>query len=127
MRLHTRRPLPAFTVIFAAAGPAALARAEEPHHRAQMANPPLAPQPGPQPSAARTFWRYQIPAVTLVNQDGQSVSLETILSGGKPVALNFIYTTCRTICPVMRRPNSPLSRSMTFVVRIVFHCCFGNP
>ncbi len=66
-----------------------------------MANPLMTPQPGPKPSAARTFRRYQIPDVTLVNQDGQSVSLETILSGGQPVALNFIFTTCRTICPVM--------------------------
>ncbi|WP_427911932.1 SCO family protein [Ramlibacter sp. MMS24-I3-19] len=44
---------------------------------------------------------YATPDVQLVRQDGQSVSLPRELDDGRPVVMNFIYTTCTTICPVM--------------------------
>lgn len=43
---------------------------------------------------------YQTPDVKLVDANGRSVSLRDSLDGGNPVMLNFIFTTCTTICPV---------------------------
>jgi len=45
--------------------------------------------------------QYNIPDVTLIDADGHKTSLATLLSSDEPVALNFIFTTCKTICPVM--------------------------
>jgi protein SCO1/2 len=42
-----------------------------------------------------------VPDVTLVGMDGSRVGLRQELDCGKPVMLNFIFTTCTTICPVM--------------------------
>jgi protein SCO1/2 len=44
---------------------------------------------------------YDIPEVELLDTSGTRVKLRELLNGDKPVALNFIFTTCTTICPVM--------------------------
>lgn len=44
---------------------------------------------------------YDLPAVSLVNEAGQSVALQEILGQDRAVVVNFIFTTCTTICPVM--------------------------
>lgn len=49
----------------------------------------------------RTEVAYQVPDVMLTNQDGGRVSLRTLLAGPRPVMLNYIYTSCTTICPVL--------------------------
>ena len=49
----------------------------------------------------RTLEEYQVPDVTLVNQDGKRINLKDLLDSGKPVLLDFIYGTCTTICPVL--------------------------
>ena len=49
----------------------------------------------------RTTERYQLPDVTLINQDGKAVRLKSLLESGKPVIVDFIYGTCTTICPVL--------------------------
>jgi protein SCO1/2 len=49
----------------------------------------------------RTEVAYQVPDVMLTNQDGGRVSLRTLLAGPQPVMLNYIYTSCTTICPVL--------------------------
>ncbi|MEY4754326.1 MAG: hypothetical protein RJA44_2001 [Pseudomonadota bacterium] len=41
-----------------------------------------------------------MPAVTLTRQDGSRVTLGNALDDGRPVILNFIFTTCNAICPV---------------------------
>jgi protein SCO1 len=43
---------------------------------------------------------YKVPPVMLVRDDGKSVSLPDELNDGRPVILNFIYTTCTAVCPV---------------------------
>lgn len=43
---------------------------------------------------------YDVPPVRLVRDDGKAVSLPDELNDGRPVILNFIYTTCTTVCPV---------------------------
>ena len=45
--------------------------------------------------------RYDIPDVQLIDASSSSVSLQSILDSEQSVALNFIFTTCTTICPVM--------------------------
>jgi protein SCO1/2 len=43
---------------------------------------------------------YTAPDVKLVREDGTTVSLPAELNDGRPVVLNFIYTSCTTICPM---------------------------
>lgn len=49
----------------------------------------------------RSIASYNIPDLKLVDMNGATVSLRDGLSGKEPVMLNFIYTTCTAICPVM--------------------------
>ena len=49
----------------------------------------------------RSIEKYQVPDVTLVNQDGKRINLQTYLDADQPVILDFIYGTCTTICPVL--------------------------
>lgn len=44
---------------------------------------------------------YKTPDVKLVDANGKEISLHDALDGPGPVMLNFIFTTCTTICPVM--------------------------
>src|SRR5262249_20780545 len=44
---------------------------------------------------------YTVPAVRLVRDDGKPVSLPEEMNDGRPVVLNFIFTTCSSICPLM--------------------------
>jgi protein SCO1/2 len=50
---------------------------------------------------SRTVSAYEIPDVTLQDASGAQVSLRSLFDGQEPVILNFIFTTCTTICPVM--------------------------
>lgn len=58
--------------------------------------------------ATRSTAEYKIPPVTLVRDDGKTISLPEELDDGRPVVLNFIFTTCATICPVMSQSFSQL-------------------
>ena len=49
----------------------------------------------------RTVENYVVPDVTLVNQNGARVKLKTLLNSKKVVMVDFIFTTCTTICPVL--------------------------
>ena len=44
---------------------------------------------------------YQLPDVMLTDQNGEKVSIAALLNGEEPVMVNFIFTTCTTICPVL--------------------------
>jgi protein SCO1/2 len=41
------------------------------------------------------------PDVTLTGMDGRPVSLHALLDGGRPVTLQFVFSTCPTICPLL--------------------------
>lgn len=45
--------------------------------------------------------RYQIPAVELTDQNGRKINLQELLKDSEPYAINFIFTTCTTICPIL--------------------------
>jgi protein SCO1/2 len=56
--------------------------------------------------------RYEVPDVTLVGSDGQPVALRSLLAVPEPIALNFIFTTCGTICPVMTATFAEMRREL---------------
>lgn len=49
----------------------------------------------------RSLQDYQMPDVTLRNQNAQKVNFADLMAFDGPVLLNFIFTSCATICPVM--------------------------
>jgi len=71
------------------------------------------PKPGKTKGGySRTMKQYTVPAVTLLNQDGKRVNLKSLTDSGKPVIVNFIYTTCTTICPVLSASFTNLRREL---------------
>ena len=52
-------------------------------------------------SYARSERTYAVPDVTLVDDGSRPVRLREALAADEPVMLNFIFTTCTAICPVM--------------------------
>jgi len=64
------------------------------------------------PETIRRMADYTIPDVSLVRDDGKSVSLPAELNDGRPVVLSFIYTTCTTICPVTSQTLSQLQQKL---------------
>jgi protein SCO1/2 len=73
-----------------------LARAEmdHAHHHHQMM---MSDSSGYQSATAS----YEVPDVKLIDRQGAPVSLRDDLAGDAPVMLNFIFTSCTSICPVM--------------------------
>lgn len=49
----------------------------------------------------RTVVRYSIPDFNLIRSDGSITTLYKELDHNEPVMLNFVFTSCTTICPVM--------------------------
>jgi protein SCO1 len=49
---------------------------------------------------ARSVEQYTIPGVQLMRADGRVVSFPKELDDGRPVVMDFIFTTCTTICPL---------------------------
>jgi protein SCO1/2 len=54
-------------------------------------------------TVSRSRVSYQTPDVSLVRQDGRAVSFPRELDDGRPVVLDFIFTTCSSICPLASR------------------------
>src|SRR5882724_13721500 len=61
---------------------------------------------------SRSTVAYETPAVTLVREDGKRVSLARELDDGRPVLLNFIFTTCSSICPLTSRTLEEFQRKL---------------
>lgn len=55
---------------------------------------------------------YNLPQVNLVRADGKTVSLPDELNDGRPVIMNFIYTTCKATCPLSSQIFSQLQRKL---------------
>jgi protein SCO1 len=45
--------------------------------------------------------QHIIPEVQLVRDDGKRVTLPEEMDDGRPVVLNFIFTSCSSVCPLM--------------------------
>lgn len=50
---------------------------------------------------AGTSLAYHIPDVSLINTEGQPVSLRKELTFDRPVFVNFIFTSCSSFCPLL--------------------------
>jgi protein SCO1/2 len=59
------------------------------------------PPPAAGARTTTTTAHYVVPAVRLVRDDGKIVSLPEEMNDGRPVVLNFVFTTCSSICPLM--------------------------
>lgn len=81
---------------FAAADQSALDAVSDPG--AAQAHPHSAM--GGDADVRRSVAEYAVPDVTMVRDDGTSVKLDAELNDGRPVVLNFVYTSCTTICPM---------------------------
>lgn len=55
---------------------------------------------------------YAVPEVELIDQSGTPVALRAFLGVDEPIALNFIFTTCTTICPVMTATFAQMRREL---------------
>lgn len=78
-------------------------RAQEQHSHEQHIHAQQQQKPPTQPSEkfTRTVASYDVPDVTLADMNGARVGLVSALAYDGPVFLQFIFTTCPTICPVM--------------------------
>lgn len=73
-------------------GSMAMAAEAESHHHHGM----VAPDSG----YKRSTVQYRAPDVNMIDSNGKVVSLRSSLEGDDPVMLDFIFTTCNTVCPV---------------------------
>jgi len=55
---------------------------------------------------------HVIPPVKLVRASGQSVSLTQELDDGRPVVMNFIFTTCESTCPLASQTFAALQSKL---------------
>ncbi len=60
----------------------------------------------------RSERHYAVPDVKLVDEHEREVRLPELLSGDEPVMVNFVFTTCRAICPVMSRIFAGVQREL---------------
>jgi protein SCO1/2 len=92
--------------VSARAAPGSQAFAEDPHaaHRAAAAGAP---------GAARVMAAQPVlPDVALADQAGRATTLRGVLDTDRPVLLNFIFTTCTTVCPIMSRSFAQLQEAL---------------
>jgi protein SCO1/2 len=76
---------------------AAEAKTADQHEHHQHEHHQHAPAPE---GLKRTEATYTIPGVTMVRKDGAKVAFPAELDDGRPVILDFIYTSCTAVCPV---------------------------
>ena len=63
-------------------------------HRAEVAE-------ATQAQVRRSLESYRVPRVVMLNQHGHRARFDEKLDDGRVVILNFIFTSCAAICPMM--------------------------
>ena len=92
-------------LLFGSTGVGAEEAATDPHaHHHHMMQAP--------PPTTRSTVNYKVPDIALVRSDGARVQFSHELDDGRPVLLNFIYTTCTTICPVMTQTFAEVQKRL---------------
>ena len=79
---------------------------------AHDANDPHAAHHHVAAATVRTSAEYLIPEVKLLRDDGKTVTLAQELNDGRPVVMNFIYTTCTSICPLTSQTFADLQAKL---------------
>jgi protein SCO1/2 len=90
----------ALTLLLAGAGLTAPAAAQEGHDHDQH-HQHHAPPAQDTETKAEAVSHLNIPDVSVVDQDGKPVQFYSDLVKDRVVAVNFVFTTCTTICPPM--------------------------
>jgi protein SCO1 len=54
-----------------------------------------------QATPSRSEHAYRLPEVNLVRQDGAEIALPAELNDGRAVVVNFVFTSCSAICPML--------------------------
>lgn len=103
-RLRTRVIALELTFALLVAGGAATAQDTAADHCA-----PAATRPSPFQRSER---EYSLPEVTLRDQAGRAVPMSELQGASGPLAVNFIFTTCTTICPVMTATFAQMRREL---------------
>lgn len=67
----------------------------------------------------RSTASYQVPEVILHSADGKAVDLRSLLAQDEPLMLNFIFTSCTTVCPVMSGIFAQVQTKLGKSVRLV--------
>jgi protein SCO1/2 len=66
--------------------------------------------------AKQRFTRDEVtveaPAVTLIDQNGDTVDFKAALTSDRPVFVDFIFATCTTICPVLSAGYTSIQRKL---------------
>jgi protein SCO1/2 len=75
--------------------PAAAVAAEHAHDHAHHQHAPA------KAGYRHSVQNYSLPRLSLVREDGKRVEFPRDMDDGRPVVLNFIYTTCTAICPML--------------------------
>lgn len=85
------------------------AESEDPHaqHKAMMANTDSAKD-----TVKRSSHDYKAPPLEMLNQNNETVAIQQLLRSDKPIMVNFIFTTCPTICPVLSSTFSVVNREL---------------
>lgn len=55
---------------------------------------------------------YPLPDVTLTDAEGKPVRLKEVLAQPRPILLQFIFTSCSTICPLLSATFSQFQREL---------------
>ena len=107
LRTMKHMPLALVAALGFALGAPVLAADDHSQHDHHAA--PAAGEPDPhaahkaaaaQPVAAQSV-QIKLTDVELLNQDGKPVKLKSEVIGERIVVLDFVYTTCTTVCPVL--------------------------
>ncbi|HEX6827961.1 MAG TPA: SCO family protein [Burkholderiales bacterium] len=60
----------------------------------------------------RSVEKYFLPQLTLIREDGRKVEFPKDMDDGRPVVLNFVYTTCTAICPMLSQTFAEFQKKL---------------
>jgi len=61
----------------------------------------------------RSTHKYTIPEISLVSKSGTQKTTSEIFNTNKPMMVNFIFTSCNTICPVLSGTFSQIDKKIS--------------
>jgi|SRR5450631_3457982 protein SCO1/2 len=70
------------------------------------------------PKAIRGQTQFTVPDIKLVRADGHEVRLKDEIDDGRPVVVDFIYTTCTAVCPVSSQVFAELDQRLGDAQRV---------
>jgi protein SCO1 len=103
MHLSSIKPILLFIALVLISG-AVRAQSQNEHHHGAHAPDAVA--------SSAPYEGLNIPDVTVLDEEGKEVRFYSDLVKGKIVAINFIFTTCTTVCPPLGATFARLQRSI---------------